>query len=355
VRSLRATIAGLHAVAAGAVALAAYAAWRTPPPLVAVAVASAGAVAGWFAGRAVAARLLRPLMRTTAALERFADGEFATEPVDPSDRSELGALARAYNRAAAQTGRALDERLRAEAEMRQFVADAGHQLRTPLTVIMGHLSAFAFRPNDAASTAAFDNMLQQSRRMRELVENLVRLAELEEAVAAGESADLAAIARRAVDALRRNDALRRIRLACDRTATVRGRESELYGAVEALVDNALKYGGDASVEVTVRVRGDEIVLEVGDRGPGLSQADLEHAFDRFYRGAHPGIEGSGLGLAIVARVAARAGGAVEPYNREGGGALFRLRFPRFLPGEQTSENLDAPPRLGADAHEAGST
>ncbi len=302
-----------------------------------------------FVALSTARHVLEPLLRTTEALERFGDGHFTPEPVRTDDRSELGNLARAYNRAVAEITRAFEERLETEAEMRQFVADAGHQLRTPLTVIMGHLSALSFRPNDPRSTAAFDNMLQESRRMRELIEDLIVLAKLEERDDAGETTDVADVVRRLVDGYALNPKTRRVRLVAVEDATIAGRESEMYGALDALIDNALKYGGHTNVDLSVFHRGGDAVVTVADRGPGLPQADLEHAFDRFYRGeTGEGIEGSGLGLSIVARVVRRAGGAISLRNRAGGGLAAEVRLPLVEPAAQSSENPKTPPRYAAD-------
>jgi signal transduction histidine kinase/Spy/CpxP family protein refolding chaperone len=308
-----------------------------------------------FVAFSTARHVLEPLIRTTEALERFGDGHFTPEPVRTDDRSELGNLARAYNRAVAEITRAFEERLQTEAEMRQFVADAGHQLRTPLTVIMGHLSAFSFRPNDARSTAAFDNMLQESRRMRELIEDLIVLAKLEERDDRGEVTDVADVAHRLVDGYSLALKSRRVRLVAVEDATVAGREGEMYGALDALIDNALKYGNDTAVEVSVFREAGDAVITIGDRGPGLPAADLEHAFDRFYRGqTGEGVEGSGLGLSIVARVVERAGGRVSLRGRAGGGLAAEVRLPRIEAESKTSEIPKSAPSYRTDIERAQS-
>jgi signal transduction histidine kinase len=308
-----------------------------------------------FVAVSTARHVLEPLIRTTEALERFGDGHFTPEPVRTDDRSELGNLARAYNRAVAEITRAFEERLQTEAEMRQFVADAGHQLRTPLTVIMGHLSAFSFRPNDPYSTAAFDNMLQESRRMRELIEDLIVLAKLEERDETGETADIADIARRLVDGYAIDPKTRRVRLVAVEGAVIAGRDGEIYGALDALIDNALKYGKGSPVDVSVIREGTGVIVSVADRGPGLPAGDLEHAFDRFYRGeTGEGIEGSGLGLSIVARVVQRAGGSVSLRARTGGGLAATVKLPRIDGKIESSENPKTAPRHRADRREAHS-
>ena len=136
-------------------------------------------VASWRMALVVAANSLDPLLRTTAALNRFGNGDFTPANVSTNDTSEVGDLAKAYNRAIAQITRALDERAHASAEMRQFVADAGHQLRTPLTVVIGYLSSMAARNPCDADPAQLAKMLNQSRRMKTLIDELIMLARLE--------------------------------------------------------------------------------------------------------------------------------------------------------------------------------
>ncbi|HEY0798174.1 MAG TPA: HAMP domain-containing sensor histidine kinase, partial [Candidatus Baltobacteraceae bacterium] len=133
----------------------------------------------WRVAIVVATQTLEPLVRTTRALNRFGDGDFAPEEVRTTDRSEVGALATAFNRAVEQITRAFAERSRTEAEMRQFVADAGHQLRTPLTVVVGHLSAMEAKAESPRQVTVYRSMLAQSRRMRALIDDLITLARLE--------------------------------------------------------------------------------------------------------------------------------------------------------------------------------
>ncbi|HEY4433850.1 MAG TPA: sensor histidine kinase, partial [Candidatus Cybelea sp.] len=111
-------------------------------------------------------------------------------------------------------------------------------------------------------------------------------------------------------------------------APVRAAASELREALTAVVDNALKYGGNRPI--VLRVRRDDGLCEitVSDDGPGLSQADLSLAFDRFYRGeASEGIVGTGLGLSIAAKAVQRAGGSIELRNNDSAGAACIIRVP----------------------------
>jgi signal transduction histidine kinase len=283
----------------------------------------------WRIALVVAEQTLEPLVRTTNALNRFGDGDFTPEAVRTSDRSEVGALAGAFNRAVEQITRAFAERSRTEAEMRQFVADAGHQLRTPLTVIMGHLSAMEAKAGSPRQAMAYRSMLAQSRRMRSLIDDLITLARLEhDEMRSDALLDMNEVCMR-VPLCFEESAQQRIAVTPSSPAIlVKGGEGDLLGAFTALIDNALKYAPNGPIEIKVASREGLCTIEVSDRGPGMSETDMRGAFDRFYRGGSAdGVEGTGLGLSIVRKAVERAGGGVTLRSREGGGLVCTVVLP----------------------------
>ena len=288
---------------------------------------AAGVLLGaWRLAIVMARKTLDPLVRTTHALNRFGSGDFTPEALSTADRTELGELARAYNRAVEQITCALGERDRAAAEMRQFVADAGHQLRTPLTVIMAYVSGTLNRPHSVRDAVAFTNLLQQSRRMKSLIDDLIMLARLEHPDAPStQRFDLNPVCTELPD-LFGEEVRRRIRVSTATVpAIVDANENDISFALSALVDNALKYAPSGDVEISVNVRDGEAAVSVADRGPGMSQRDLRNSFDRFYRGsASDGIEGTGLGLSIVRKSVERAGGSIMVQPRPGGGLVCTI-------------------------------
>ncbi|MFY9631426.1 MAG: HAMP domain-containing sensor histidine kinase [Candidatus Cybelea sp.] len=286
-------------------------------------------VAAWRIALVVASNSLDPLLRTTAALNRFGDGDFTPATVSTTDTSEVGELVQAYNRAVAQITRALDERAKASAEMRQFVADAGHQLRTPLTVIIGYLSAMAARSSNGSEGEAVPAMLGQGRRMKTLIDELILLARLEHVAPTAETVfDLNDVVRDVPRGFSLQDQQRLHVELADTATPIRAAASELREAVAAVVDNALKYGGQRPITIGVRRYDGLCEITVSDDGPGFSHADLSSAFDRFYRGAaSEGIVGTGLGLSIAAKAVERAGGAIELHNRDDAGAACIIRIP----------------------------
>ena len=267
-------------------------------------------VLAWLFARWITAQAIAPLITVTGELRRFASGDFTQRPVTTNDRSELGDLIAAYKGATAQVASAFAERVRLEEQMRRFVADAGHELRTPLTVISGFIDVLARggHSDPEISERALATLRTETHRMRRLVERLMALARLERPERANtETVDVAEIARDAVaqvSAARHRDVDVHVE---DTQPLVLGDPAELHEAIGNLVDNALKYGAGSPVSVDVSTAGDDVLVAVRDRGPGIPERERAHVFERFYRGRDAaGIEGTGLGLAIVERAAARA-------------------------------------------------
>jgi two-component system OmpR family sensor kinase len=299
-------------------------------------------VAAWLLGRYITGQALRPLVETTASLNRFGTGDFTPHPVVTHVRNEIGELATAYNAAAAQVTAAFEERRVAEAHMRQFIADAGHELRTPLTVIMGFIDVLRRRAtNDAAgkdgaiSTKIYDTMLDESRRMKALIDKLIVLARLENVHERElETVDLGQVTGSVVSALQALEARPRIAVRTEADAIVRGYESELHDAISNLVENALKYAPDSPVEIRTRVERDSAVVDVIDRGPGIPRDEQDLVFTRFFRGRdRADAEGFGLGLAIARRAVERSGGTIALASAPGEGCTFTIRMPLASRGE----------------------
>lgn len=226
---------------------------------------------------------------------------------------------------------------RALRTQRSFVADAAHELRSPMTALRLQLD-LAERSTDAqeraAALAALRGGLDRSIR---LIEQLLTLARLDpEAPARAEPVDLADLARAAVAgrAVLADDAGVNLGLADAVSARVSGDADALAVLLGNLVDNALRHtprGG--RVDVAVRRDGTHAVLEVIDDGPGIPAAERDRVFDRFYRGADGDPSGSGLGLAIVRRIAERHGAEVRLEDGpQGRGLTVRVVFPPAAPG-----------------------
>jgi signal transduction histidine kinase len=286
-------------------------------------------VAAWLIARWMAAQAVAPLIAVTAELRRFAAGDFTSKVVQLGGVSDVGQLIEAYNGAAAQVAAAFEERERAEGRMRRFLADAGHELRTPLSIVTAYVEVLRKGGIDErVSDQAFTTLATETTRMRRLVDRLVALARLEQPETTRPAVvDVGALAGDAVAAI---VAARGGDVVCDAEsgAFVLADPADLHEAIANLVDNAIKYGAGTPVRVAVEHERNAIVVRVSDRGPGIAPPERDKIFERFYRGAgQENVEGSGLGLAIAVRAAKRAGGelSLEPSAR--GETVFALRLP----------------------------
>lgn len=219
---------------------------------------------------------------------------------------------------------------------RCFVADAAHELRTPVGAI--RLYAQLAARSDAADTRthALENIVASCDRATHLVEQLLALARLD-------PAHRPAAAPVALDALARQCVVAHAALAESRgidlglggcaAVSIAGSESELQRLLDNLIDNAVRYtppGG--RVDVTVEASGEAVTLCVLDSGPGIPEAEHARVFERFHRVVGNGQPGTGLGLAIVKGVAERHGAGVRLENRPGGGLQVSVRWPVPLQG-----------------------
>ncbi|MGI5348729.1 HAMP domain-containing sensor histidine kinase [Streptomyces sp. CA-250714] len=226
----------------------------------------------------------------------------------------------------------LDALEQSVAAQRRLVADASHELRTPLTALRTNteLLARADRLTPAQRDRAAAALGRQLREVTALVNDLVELARDEEPQPLVEQVELAALVRHAVAAARDHwpDTDFRLDIAPGaERAAVPGVPARLSRLLSNLLDNAAKFS-DAGVEVALYAAGGGTEITVRDHGPGLAPEDLPYVFDRFYRAeAARALPGSGLGLAMAQQIAKAHGARLTAECPEGGGALFRLRFP----------------------------
>ena len=230
----------------------------------------------------------------------------------------------------------LTEARRVEAVRRDFVANVSHELKTPVGAMSVLSEALLDASEDPEAVRRFAGRVRhEAVRLSRLVQELIDLSRLQGAdpLPAPEPVELDAVVGEALDRTRTLAAARRISLvrggACG--LVVLGSESQLVTAVANLLENAVAYSpDDTRVAVAVREAGEAVEVSVTDQGIGISPADLDRVFERFYR-ADPARSrvtgGTGLGLAIVKHVATNHGGEVDAWSVEGSGSTFTLRLP----------------------------
>ncbi len=302
-----------------------------------VSLAGIGLAAG--GGLLVSETTLVAVRRVSDAAERVTSTLDTSERVPESGRDELGRLASSFNAMLAALQEAIETQKR-------FVADASHELLTPVTSVQTNLEVLARAERLPAKKrkALIGDLLGELREMRKLVGNLVELARGK----SGERREQLRLDGLVGDCIDQAS-LRFPGLQFEaelEPSTLEGDPERLERAVSNLLENAAKWsepggrveialkGGDPGAELTVR-----------DHGPGIADEDKPHVLERFYRSAGArSLPGSGLGLAIVREVAEAHGGSVEVADAEGGGALLRLKLPTATPAPEARAGARGRPR-----------
>jgi len=287
---------------------------------------------GLFAGALIAAQVGRPLKRLEEVARRVARGDLRARAELEGSR-EQRSLASSFNEMT-------DRIARLVSVQRDFVADASHQLRTPLTGLRLRLEE-AKAVGSGAAEPEIDAAIDEVDRLSHTVHELLRLSRAGEREASGASLDLAEIADSALERWRGGASERGISLG-RAVVESRGRSwaarPDVERALDALVENALRYSGPGATVTIVSAAGR---IEVLDRGPGLDDDELEIVFERFHRGrcGRAGPPGNGLGLSIERELVRAWGGEVLLAPREGGGTIATLVLP---PAGPASASASAP-------------
>jgi two-component system sensor histidine kinase MprB len=281
-------------------------------------------VVGGVVGAVVLTRLsARSVVRPVTDLSEAAEHVSATgdlgRRVPAGGADEVGRLAARFNAM-------LDRLQESVIAQRRLIADASHELRTPVTSLRTNLEVLREEPDMPVGERErlLDDVVHQTEELGALVGDLIDLSRGGEGQSAVEDVRLDALVAEGVARAARF--AREVRFTTElEPCVIEGVPERLGRAVNNLLDNAARHSPPGA-EVEVRLAGGAI--SVRDHGNGLDEADLPHLFDRFYRGAAAReLPGSGLGLAIVRQVAEQHGGSVRAENAEGGGARFVLSLP----------------------------
>jgi two-component system OmpR family sensor kinase len=279
---------------------------------------------------------LRPLAEVESTAERIAAGDLSQRVPDMPEGTEIGRLATALNGMLAQIETAFDERTAGEDRLRRFVADASHELRTPLTTIRGYaeLARSGALGDDAAARAtALARIEGEAVRMGVLVDDLLLLARLDQPrPLERDEVDVVPIVSAAVDALRAAAPDREVTVTAPAAAVVLGDAARLRQVLDNLASNArLHTTPGTAVGVDVAAYDGVVQITVADAGPGMSPQEVEHAFDRFYRGdpsrTRVSGAGTGLGLAIADAIVTAQGGRLTLVSSPQQGTVATVALP----------------------------
>lgn len=284
--------------------------------LVAIGIAALGAgmlLAFWLAGS-----LSRPLTRLAAAAKRLGEGDLSARAGDVSGASEVEELGRSFDEMADRLERSVQAQ-------REFVANASHQLRTPLTAMKLRLEGAIEDAPDDELRGRLEAADREVDRLSDIVDRLLVMArEIEEGISS--QVDLRDAVDRAVTRWSERAGMR------DSTVLARGDggsarvdPTDLDQILDNLLDNATSY---APGEVTLESGGSDgwVFVAVQDRGPGIASEDLARVTERFYRGRGVPSGGSGLGLAIARQLAEKWGGTLRVESAEGQGTRVEIRL-----------------------------
>jgi two-component system, OmpR family, sensor histidine kinase MprB len=299
-------------------------------------------------GRLAAHRVLAPLAEMADTAQHISETEDLGSRIHVHAEDEVGQLATRFNTMLERlesSRSALDQSVQAQ---RQLVADASHELRTPVTSLRTNIElllADEHQLSESERRRILADVVEQSEELTALVSDLIEMARGDLPPDSIEDVELDRVVAESVERAERN--FPHIRFVPTlHPVMVEGVPDRLGRAVNNLLDNAARHSPEhGTVEIVASPAG----IRVRDHGSGIDPEDLPYVFDRFYRGAGSrGRQGSGLGLAIVRQVASQHRGSVSAENAPDGGAVFTIHLPavrRGEPGEDSGGGRANDPRL----------
>jgi len=279
---------------------------------------------------------LKPLSEVEATAAAIAQGDLSARLPEAKPTTEVGKLTTSLNRMLERIEESFAVRVESESKLRRFVADASHELRTPLTAIRGfaELHRQGAVSGEEKTKELVQRIEKESIRMGSLVEDLLLLARMDQTPElAKEPVDLDNLVHEVVASARAAGPDHPITVDLPEGDNfVLGDSTRIHQAVANLLANARTHTPSGTpIAVSIKQRESETTITVADKGPGLSHADQEKIFERFYRAdtsrARTKGEGSGLGLSIVDAVMKSHGGSVSVLSELGQGCEFTLHFP----------------------------
>ena len=283
-----------------------------------------GLVGGWI----FLSRSLRPIQSISRSARKFASGELETRIPEQMSGGELGQLTRDLNET-------FDQLESAFARQSRFTADAAHELRTPVSVILSHAQGALVREREPeAYREALESCERGAKRLRELIDSLLTLTRIDadNQAPAHEEVDLATIVGDSIEFMKPLVDERHLHLESDLLAApCRGSAARLHQVFLNLLTNAINFSTkDGAIRISTGRDSSHAWAKVTDEGKGIPEEHLPHLFERFYR-VDPSRKreagGAGLGLAICSEILTSLGGSIEVESEEGVGTTFTVKVP----------------------------
>jgi two-component system sensor histidine kinase BaeS len=285
------------------------------------------ALAGWYASQ----RVTRPVLALEHATREMAHGDLTTRVRLSNERQqEFVSLANSFNEMAERVEEMVGT-------LRSFVADAAHELHTPLTALQTNLELARDEKDESTRTLYLSRVQEQGQRLETLVKSLLDLSRIEttEVQPDFETINLSDLIREVSEqfASRAEQSNRIFKLDVpDEMLEISGNELQLKQVLANLLDNAIKFTGENdTIVLFIGKLDDEIVIKISDTGIGIPAEDQKNLFERFHRGRNVAeFAGNGLGLAIVKAIVEAHGGKVSAKSDPGAGSEFRVTLPTRL-------------------------
>lgn len=285
----------------------------------------------------VSRKLIRPLIKMEETARHIAEGEFGRQ-IEDSSEDEVGRLAHSFNRMSTQLKEKIEAIERLDSLRQELLSDVSHELRTPLTVIQGFSEAVlgGLVMSKEQEQLYLSNIIDESERLRRLVDDLLNLKGMEAARTFDEMeyVVLNKLAQVTVERLKHMANSKEIKLTLmvpEQNITVWGNIDRLKQVLTNLLDNAIKHSeAGGAVFVELGMKNNYTVISVKNSGPGIPQEELENIWERFYKvdksRSRRGT-GTGLGLSIVKKIVEMHGGKVSVESEPGHGAIFTIYLP----------------------------
>ncbi|MBP6698431.1 MAG: HAMP domain-containing histidine kinase [Flavobacteriales bacterium] len=289
-----------------------------------------GLVLIFLVGRFYAQRALSPVQRLIHEIKDISAASLARRVQTGNEQDELAQLARSFNDL-------LDRLQTAFVSQKNFIANASHEMRTPLTAISGQLEVLLLKERAPAEYGeAVRSVLEDMHALNRLADRLLLMAQAENKAPASSFAPvrLDEVLWQARAEVQRLGAGYQVdidmgEVEVEADLLVQGNEDLLRSLVTNLIENACKYSNDHRASVALRTSGQELLVIVRDKGPGIAPVDHDRVFEPFYRAnSTGGSKGHGIGLSLAKRIAELHNGRITLGSRLGGGACFTAHLPK---------------------------
>lgn len=301
-------------------------------PFLVLALLLSALVTGIFAER-LSTKVTRRVTDISACLHSVSNGTYV--PLDPpTEDRELKAVYSEINEVNAKTVAIMHNERELARRKEEFFANASHELKTPLTTMLGLSELALSRETDTATRRSLERIHKESLRLSDLISDMLMLSRLETLRESDTfvSVDMAQITAEALTELSEAMAGKGVTATVTGTATVKADEKRMYELMQNLLSNAVNYNKDGgSITVTLEEGEDGVVITVKDTGIGIAEENIPHLCERFYRvdkSRSKKTGGTGLGLAIVKHVCALYGGEISIRSTPDVGTEVEVRLPR---------------------------